>query len=139
MLAFFDVGVLFFEIGAENKLLAFVVVVAIGRFVGIGAAAMTEVEAVGIGEELGVDDGEIFFVNLGRIEAVFRVVIFFEGVIHGVDGGFAIVVAVHGVNIGFLDEEYNQEEGGKNTDNHKFDNREALLGGFGVFHELIIT
>ena len=40
---------------------------------------------------------------------MFFVETFFEGVIHGVDGGFAFFVAVHGIDIGFLDEEENEK------------------------------
>ena len=32
---------------------------------------------------------------------------FFQGIIHGIDSDFAIFVAFHGIDVGFLDEEEN--------------------------------
>lgn len=36
--------------------------------------------------------------------------VFFESIVHGVDGDFAIFVALHGVDIRFLDEENKQQK-----------------------------
>ncbi len=57
-----------------------------------------------VGPEAGVDDFEIVFGDKFWIIAMVFVEIFFEGVIHGIDGGLAIVVAFHGVEVGFLNE-----------------------------------
>lgn len=38
-----------------------------------------------------------------------RGVIFFEGIIHGVDSNFAVVVAIHSIDVRLLDEENNQK------------------------------
>lgn len=59
--------------------------------------------AVGVGPKARIDDFDVFFGDEFGIVAVFFVEAFFESVVHGVDGGFAIVVAAHGVEIGFLD------------------------------------
>ena len=60
--------------------------------------------AVGISPEGGVDDFDVFLRDEFRIIAMFFVEIFLEGVVHGVDGGLAVVVAAHSVKVGFLDE-----------------------------------
>ncbi len=69
---------------------------------------------------------------------VFDVKAFLEGIIHGVDGGFAIFVAVHGVDVGFLDKEENERERRKSNHNKKFWNREAA-SKVSSYHENIIT
>ena len=43
---------------------------------------------------------------------------FLEGVVHGVDGGFALFVTVHGVEVGFLDEKENYEERRENANDN---------------------
>ena len=60
---------------------------------------------------------------------------FFESVIHGIDGGFTGFVAVHGVDIGFLNEKDDDEQGSENTDNSDFEKGETLF----FVHELIIS
>ena len=42
---------------------------------------------------------------------------FLESVIHCIDGGLALLVAIHGVDIGFLDKEKNQKQRGKDGNN----------------------
>ena len=100
--------------------MAFAGVVAVGGFVDVGAAVNAEVDAERVGEEGGVNHGEDFFVELGRIVAKLGVIIFLQGVIHGVDSGFALIVAGHGVHVGFLDEEKDHEQSGEGADDHKF-------------------
>lgn len=55
------------------------------------------------------------------------VVTFFKGVIHGVDGDFAVLVALHGVNIGFLDEKENQKETSKDADDDELGDGETFF------------
>ena len=43
---------------------------------------------------------------------------FLEGVVHGVDGGFALFVTVHGVEVGFLDEKENYEKRRENANDN---------------------
>ena len=51
---------------------------------------------------------------------MFWVETFFEGIIHGVDGGFARFVALHGGDIGVLDEEENKKKSGEGDNDDKF-------------------
>lgn len=59
--------------------------------------------AVGVGPEAGVDDFNVVFGDEFGIIVVFFIEVFLEGIIHGVNGGLAGVVALHGVEVGFLD------------------------------------
>lgn len=83
--------------------------VAIGRFVRIGTKRITKIEAVRIGPEGWVNNGDIFFANFGWVVAVVFVETFFKCVIHGVDGGFAVFVAGHSIEIRLLDEKQNKK------------------------------
>ena len=89
--------------------MAFAGIVAVGGLVDVGAAVNAEVDAKRVGKEGGVNHGEVFLVEFGRIVAKLGVIVFLQGVIHGVDSGFALVVAGHGVHVGFLDEEKDHE------------------------------
>ena len=80
-------------------------VFAVGGFVRVRASWVAEVVAIGVSPEGGVDDFDVVFRNEFGIVVVFLVETFLEGVVHGIDGGFAVVVAAHGVEVGFLDEE----------------------------------
>ena len=60
---------------------------------------------------------------------------FFEGVVHGVDGGLAGFVAGHGVEILFLYEEEDEKEGNKDCHDDDLENCEA---GFFV-HVIIVA
>ena len=97
----FGVGVFLFEGGFEGVFFAFAVF-AVGWFVRIGTGGVAEIVAEGIGPEGGVDDFDVFFGDLFGVVMMLFVEAFFEGVIHGVDGGFAGFVALHGVEIGLL-------------------------------------
>ena len=66
---------------------------------------------------------------------MFFVEIFLEGIIHSIDGGFSLLIAIHGVNIGFLDEEYNKKEAGKSANDNYFENSKTLF----LVHFFIIT
>ena len=59
---------------------------------------------VGISPKAWVDNFDIILGDEFGIIAMFFVKTFFEGIIHGVDGGFAIVVAPKGIDVRFLDE-----------------------------------
>ena len=100
--------------------MAFAGIVAVGGFVDVGAAVNAEVDAKRVGKEGGVNHGEDFLVKFGRIVAELGIVIFLQGVIHGVDGGLALVIAGHSVYVGFLDEEKDHKQGSKSADDHKF-------------------
>lgn len=60
---------------------------------------------------------------------------FFESVIHGIDSGFAGFVAVHGVDVGFLNEEDDDEEGNEGANDDNFEKGETLF----FVHGLIIS
>lgn len=81
--------------------------VAVGWFVRIRAERIAEVKAERIGPEGWVDDGDVFFGDGFWIVAVSLVETFFEGVIHGIDSGLAVLVAFECVDVVFLDEEKN--------------------------------
>lgn len=81
---------------------------------------VAEEDALWVGEETRVEGGEIFFGDGFGVETVFWVETFFEGVIHGVDGGFAVVVTGHGIDVLFLEEKEDKEKGGKKDDNEEF-------------------
>ena len=77
---------------------------AVGGFVGIGALGVAKIVAVGIGPEGGVDDFDVFFGDELGVVSMLRVETFFEGIVHGVDGSFAVFIAIESVEIGFLEE-----------------------------------
>ena len=112
--------------------MAFAGVVAVGGFVDIGAAVGAEIGAVGVGEELRVDDGEVVLAESGGIVAELGIIVFLEGIVHGVDGGFALVIARHGGDVGLLDEEENDEQGGEGADDGELENGKALAFGHGT-------
>lgn len=58
---------------------------------------------VRVGPEGGVDDFDVFFGDKFGIIIVMFIEVFFKGIIHGVNGGLAVVVAAHGIEVGFLD------------------------------------
>ena len=97
----FDVGVFLFEGGFEGVFFAFAVF-AIGWFVRIGTGGVAEVVAEWIGPESGVDDLDVFFGDLFWVIVVILIEAFFEGVIHGIDGSFAILIAFHSIEVGLL-------------------------------------
>ena len=78
-------------------------VVAVGGFVGVRAGWVAEIMTIGVGPEAGVDNSDVVFGDEFGVVVVFFVEVFFEGVVHGVDGSLAGVVALHGVEVGFLD------------------------------------
>lgn len=80
-------------------------VFAVGSFVGIGTFRVAKIMTIGISPESGVDDFDVVFRDEFGIVVVLFVETFFEGVVHGIDGGFAVVIAAHGVEVGFLNEE----------------------------------
>ena len=82
----------------------------IGRFVEVGALWVAKIVARWVSPEGGVYDFDIVFGNVFRVIAVLFVEAFFESIVHGVDGDFAIFVALHGVDIRFLDEENKQQK-----------------------------
>ena len=86
-----------------------VAIVAIGGFVGIRAFGVAEVMAIGIGPEGRVDDLNVFLGDEFWVIAVVFVKAFFEGIVHGVNGGLAVFVALEGVEVGFLDEKENKK------------------------------
>ena len=51
---------------------------------------------------------------------MFFVEAFFECVIHGIDSGFAFFIAIHSIDIGFLNEKENEEKGDKNSNDNNF-------------------
>ena len=51
---------------------------------------------------------------------MFFVEAFFECVIHGIDSGFAFFIAIHSIDIGFLNEKENEKKGDKNSDDDNF-------------------
>ena len=59
---------------------------------------------------------------------------FLECVIHGIDGGLALLIATHGIDVGFLNEKENKEKRCKSCDNDDFDYGKAFFW----FHAFII-
>ena len=80
-------------------------VFAVGGFVGIGTFRIAKVVTIGVGPEGGVDDFDVVFGNELRVVVMLFVETLLESIVHGVDGGLAVVIAAHGVKVGFLDEE----------------------------------
>jgi len=107
---------------------------AVRGLVRVGADWVAEIKAERVCPESRVNHGEIFFGDGFRIIAVFFIEAFFESIVHSVDGDFAVVVAVHSVDIGLLDEEENQKERTEKSDDDKFDNGKAFF-----IHRVIIT
>ena len=79
--------------------------VAVSWLVRVGAKRVAKIDAIRIGPEGWVDDLDVFFANFGWVIIVIFVEIFFERVVHSVNGGFAIFVASHSIEVGFLDKE----------------------------------
>ena len=44
------------------------------------------------------------------VVAVFFIVTFLQSIVHGVDGGLAVLVALHGVDVLFLDEKEDEQQ-----------------------------
>ena len=82
-------------------------ITAIGGFVGIRATNGTEIISRWVGPESWVYDFDVFFGDGLWVVAVFFVKAFFECVVHGIDGNFAVFVALHGIEIGFLNKKDN--------------------------------
>lgn len=80
---------------------------AVGGLIGIGAEFVAKVEAEWVGPEGWVDYGDVFFGDGFGVVFVLFIETFFESVIHSVDGGLAIFVALESVEIGFLDKKEN--------------------------------
>jgi len=80
---------------------------AICGLIRVRAEGIAEIKSKRVSPESWVDDGDVFFGNSFRIVAVSFVKTFFESVIHSVDGGFTILVALKSVKVVFLYEEKN--------------------------------
>ena len=80
-------------------------VFAVGGFVGIGTLRVAKVVTIRVGPEGGVNNFDVVFGNEFGIVVMLLVETFFESVVHGVDGGLAVVVSRKSVEVGFLDEE----------------------------------
>lgn len=76
---------------------------AVGGFVRVGTGGVAEIVPIGVGPKTGVDDFDVVFGDKLWIIFVFLVEIFLEGVIHGVDGGLAVVIALKSIEVRFLD------------------------------------
>lgn len=61
------------------------------------------------------------------VVAVFGVEAFFESIIHGVDGGLAVLIAIHGFDVGVLDEKEDKNKRGEGCHDDNFENGEALF------------
>lgn len=108
-------------------MLAFAVVT-VGRFVGISTAFGPEVGAVRIGEEIWIHPGKSIGVFDGFwIVAVLGVVAFFERVEYGVDGDFALLVAIHGINVDLLKKEEDDKNANEDNADDEFENCEAFF------------
>ena len=81
----------------------------IGWGIRVGAGTVADVSAKWIGPESWVDVRDDFFVDFFRIILVLFVIAFLESVVHGVDGGLAVFVALHGIEVCFLDKEENKK------------------------------
>ena len=95
-------------------------VCAIGGFVAIGAEFVANDKAERVSKEIGVHGGEVVFKNFFGVEAVLFVEAFFERIEHGVDGDFALLVALHGVNVDFLEEKKHDENSDENNADDEF-------------------
>ncbi len=80
---------------------------AIGGFVGVGAGWIAKIKAHRVCPERWIDNFDVVFGDEFWVITVFLVKAFFQGIVHSIDSGFAIFVALHGVNIGFLNEKEN--------------------------------
>ena len=58
---------------------------------------------------------------------MFFIEAFFKSVIHGIDGGFAIVVALHGVEILFLDEKEQEKKTCEGCNDNNLENGKATF------------
>lgn len=84
-----------------------IVGVAVCWLVRVGTHWVAEVKPKWVGPKGWVDDGDIVLANFAGVVTVVFKEAFFEGVVHGVDGGFTILVAGESIEVGFLDEEQN--------------------------------
>ena len=113
-------------------------VFAVGGFVEVGTHWIAEVEAEGVGPEGGVDDFDVVFADLLRVVAVVGEETFLQGIVHGVDGGLAGFVAVHGVDVLLLYEKENEKKGGKNADDDYFENSKAFFSIHGIYYSIFV-
>lgn len=121
---FADVSIFLLESGTKSILTAFTIL-AVGSLVLISTAGFAEIDAGRVGKKLGVDNFEVFFGDRFGVVAVGGEKTFFEGVKHGVDSNFALFVTLHGVDVEFLGEKNEKEEGGEGYDDEKFENSEG--------------
>lgn len=85
-------------------------VLAVGGFVKVRAEWVAKIVTKWIGPEGWIDNGEVVFRDVFGVVAVFGVETFLEGIIHGVDGGLATLIAVHGFDVGVLDEKEDENQ-----------------------------
>lgn len=76
--------------------------VAVSGLIGVRAFGVAEGVTGRVGEIVWVDNSESVCGNVFGVVVVVFVETFFKGVVDGVDGGFASIVAMHGVKFGFL-------------------------------------
>ena len=130
----FDEGGFLLQIGPQDVFFAFAVAT-ISGIVMIGTERVAEIESERVSPECGIDNGDIVLGNLFGVVAVVLVETFFEGVVHGVDGGLAVGVAVDGVDVGLLDKEENEKQRGKRGDDDELDDGKTSS----VIHKVIIA
>lgn len=94
-----DIGVFFFEGGFERVFFAVIVVVAVCWFVRVGAKWVAKCVAGWVGPEVFADGRENVWINDVWVVAVGGVKIFFERVIHSIDGGFTGFVTRKSVEV----------------------------------------
>ena len=58
--------------------------------------------AVGVGPKRRIDDFDVIFGDKLGIILVLFIEVFFESIVHGIDGGLTSIVALHSVEVGFL-------------------------------------
>ena len=81
--------------------------VAIGWLIGVGTKFIAKIESEWVGPEGWVNYGDVFFGDCFGIVFVLFIEAFFEGIIHGINGSFAVFVTLKSVEIGLLNKEEN--------------------------------
>lgn len=92
-------------------------------------------QAVRVGEEFWIHGSECFTIDSRRVIAIFFVISLLEAIMHGIDSGFALVVAVGCSKIIFLHKEQYGRSGKKKHYDDYFNDSKPLR----TFHMVTIV